>query len=161
MKRFHAAVARMSLFFVVFCLIPVLSCPALAAEYVSIKSNGVNVRSGPSTDNPVRWEVFQDFPLQVLERQNDWAHCLDFEGDKGWVYEPLLSAKKTVIVKKDKVNLRNSPATDDNAQIVALVKYGVVFDILAKDGDWLKVRHNDTTEGWIHKDMVWPSDPLD
>jgi SH3-like domain-containing protein len=143
------------------CLLTVIARPALAAEYVSIKNNGVNVRSGPSTNNPIRWEVFEGFPLQILEKKDGWAHCLDFEGDKGWIYESLLSNTKTVIVKKDKVNLRDKPSTGDDARVVALVKYGVVFDAVAKDGEWLKVRHSDGTEGWIHKGLVWPEDPLD
>jgi SH3-like domain-containing protein len=37
----------------------------------------------------------------------------------------------------------------------------VVFTPLEKKGDWLKVRHPDGTNGWINKDLVWPSDPLD
>ncbi|MDF1577854.1 MAG: SH3 domain-containing protein [Desulfobulbales bacterium] len=162
MNRSHPALARMfvSLSAAV-CLLLVFTGSPLAAEYVSINNNGVNVRSGPSTEEQVRWEVFKDFPIQVLKRENDWAYCLDFEGDKGWIYGSLLSDKKTVIVKKDKVNLRDAPDTGDNAQVVALVKYGVVFDFLAKDGEWLKVKHNDGTEGWIHQDMVWPGDPLD
>ncbi|MFN2365986.1 MAG: SH3 domain-containing protein [Desulfurivibrionaceae bacterium] len=161
MNRSHPAVAKMSISFLAVCLFLIFTGSALAAEYVSIKNNGVNVRSGPSTKDQVRWEVFKDFPLQVLERQGDWAHCLDFEGDKGWIYGSLLSDKKTVIVKKNKVNLRDAPSTGDNAQVVAQVKYGVVFDVLAKDGEWLKVSHKDGTNGWIHRDMVWPADPLD
>jgi SH3-like domain-containing protein len=132
-----------------------------AAEYASVKKNGVNIRSGPSTDDEVRWEIFKDFPLEILQRENDWVNCLDFEGDKGWVYGDLLSAKKTAIVKKEKINLRNIPETGDNSRIIALIKYGVVFDVITKKDDWLEVRHEDGTQGWVHKDLVWPSDPLD
>ena len=161
MNRSHPAIARMTAVFLGFCLSLVFIGSPLAAEYASVNSNGVNVRCGPSTNDQVRWEVFKDFPLEVLKRENGWVNCRDFEGDQGWVYEQLLSNKKTVIVRKSKVNLREEPTTDENAKIVALVKYGVVFDAIAKDGDWLKVKHADGTEGWIHKDLVWPSDPLD
>ena len=132
-----------------------------AAEYASIKKDGVNVRSGPSTDNDVRWEVFKDFPLEILKRDGDWANCRDYEGDSGWIHKDLLSKNKTVIVKKKKVNLRNVPSTGSNSKIIAIVKYGVVFDVLDKKGDWLKVKHDDGTKGWIYNTLIWPADPLD
>ncbi len=132
-----------------------------AAEYASIKKDGVNVRSGPSTDNVVRWEVFKDFPLEILKRDGEWVNCRDYEGDSGWVHKDLLSKNKTVIVKKKKVNLRNIPSTGNNSKIIAIVKYGVVFDVLDKKGDWLKVKHDDGTRGWIYNTLIWPADPLD
>ena len=161
MNSSHPAITRMTIAGLAFCLSLVFASSSLAAEYVSIKKNGVNVRSGPSTEEQVRWEVFKAFPLKVLKREKDWANCLDFEGDKGWVHENLLSNKKTVIVKKKKINLRDSPSTANDSRIIAVVKYGVVFKAIAKKGDWLKVRHQDTTEGWVHRDLIWPSDPLD
>ncbi|MEN8136535.1 MAG: SH3 domain-containing protein [Thermodesulfobacteriota bacterium] len=161
MNSSHPAISRITIAGFAVCLLFVFASSALAAEYVSIKKNGVNVRSGPSTKEQVRWEVFKTFPLKVLKREKDWVNCLDFEGDKGWVHENLLSNKKTVIVKKKKINLRDSPSTADDSRIIAVVKYGVVFKAIAKKRDWLKVRHQDTTEGWVHKDLIWPSDPLD
>lgn len=162
MKSFHLSHTRTVLSCLTLCLFLTFTSSALAADqYVSIKNNGVNVRSGPSTDAPISWEVFKGFPLKVLKKENNWANCLDFEGDTGWVHEDLLTAQKTVIVKKKKINLRDDPETGNDSLVIALVKYGVVFDVIAKKGDWLKVRHEDSTEGWVHKDLVWPSDPLD
>lgn len=161
MNSFHPAITRMTITGFIFCLALTFTSVSLAAEYVSVKNNGVNVRSGPSTDEQVRWEVFKAFPLEVLKREKDWVNCLDFEGDKGWIHENLLVNKKMVIVKKKKINLRDSPSTANDSRIIALVKYGVVFEAIAKKEEWLKVRHEDTTEGWLHKDLVWPSDPLD
>ncbi len=144
----------------VICLTLFFSTMALAAEYVSVQKDGVNVRSGPSTNDEVRWEVFKNFPLEVVKRQGDWAQVTDFEGDTGWIYSSLLSPDKSVIVRKAKVNLRDQPNTDKDTRVIAIVKYGVVFTPIEKKGDWLKVRHADGTEGWISKDLVWPSDPL-
>ena len=144
----------------VICLALLLATTAMAAEYVSVLKDGVNVRSGPSTTDVVRWEVFKSFPLQVVKRQGDWAQVTDFEGDTGWIYSSLLSPDKSVIVSKPKVNLRDRPSTDKGTRVIAIVKYGVVFTPLEKKGEWLKVRHADGTEGWISKDLVWPSDPL-
>jgi len=141
----------------VLCLTLGLSVSARAGSYVSVKKDGVNIRSGPSTKSEVTWEVFKGFPLKVLTRKGKWARTVDFEGDRGWIYAPLLSNKKMVIVKVKNANLRVGP--DTKYEIAATAKYGVVFSPVDRKKDWLKVKHNDGTTGWIHKDLVWPSNP--
>ncbi|MGV1099611.1 SH3 domain-containing protein [Thiovibrio sp. JS02] len=129
--------------------------PAFAAEYVSVLKDGVNVRSGPDTNKEVLWELFKGFPLQVVSRKGKWAQVVDFEGDKGWVFAPLLAKEKTLVVKSDTVNMRVGPGL--NYEIVATVKYGVVFTPLEKDGEWVKVQHEDGTSGWISAKLLWPN----
>ncbi len=127
---------------------------ASAAEYVCINKDGVNIRSGPSTTSEILWEVFKDFPLEVLQRKGQWVQTVDFEGDKGWIYGPLLDKRKMVIVKANAANLRIGAGT--NYEIVATVKYGVVFTPLEEKGDWIKVKHQDGTTGWLYKKLLWP-----
>lgn len=134
---------------------------AITGKYVSVAKDGVNVRATPSTDAESRWEIFDQFPLLVKKRQGDWLQVTDFEGDTGWIHESLVSAGKTVIACKKRINLRQDPNADQNNPIIANVKYGVIFTPLEKNGDWLKVRYDEKTEGWLKKDLVWPSDPLD
>lgn len=133
--------------------------PSFAADYVSVNKDGANVRSGPDIKKDLLWEVFKDFPLQVISRQKEWMQIKDFEGDQGWIFANLVSSKeKRVIVKANSVNMRSEPSKD--AKSVATVKYGVVFTPLEKKGDWLKVKHEDGTTGWISKTLVWPPDIL-
>jgi SH3-like domain-containing protein len=130
------------------------SASSFAAEYVSVNKDGVNLRSGPGTNHEILWEVFTGFPLQVIGRQGDWLHTVDFEGDKGWVHSPLVNSGKTVIVKVKLGNMRQGPGT--NYETVARVKYGVVFQPDTRQGDWVKVRHRDGTVGWLHNELIWP-----
>ena len=132
-----------------------LSAAGLAAEYVSVKKDGVNIRSGPDTKYNVVWQVFESFPLEVLKREGKWANVVDFEGDKGWIYETLISSKKTVIVSVDTANMRAGASTDD--ALVATVKKGVVFDVLEIKGDWMKLRYKNEITGWMHNSLIWPS----
>lgn len=152
----HALKAKLLAGTITAMAIMLLAASAVAAEYVSILKDGVNIRSGPTTKDEVLWEVFQDFPLKVLKKNGQWTQTQDFEGDKGWVYSSLLSSKKTVIVKVDTANMRVGPGT--NYEVMATVKYGVVFSISKVDGDWIKVSHADGTKGWLYKDLVWPDD---
>jgi SH3-like domain-containing protein len=129
-----------------------------AADYVSVKKDAVNIRSGPNTNTKVIWQVFEGFPLEVIKREGKWANVVDFEGDKGWIYETLISSKKTVIVNVETANLRSGSSTTDT--IVATVKKGVVFEPLEMKGDWMKIRYKDEITGWMHNSLLWPKKPM-
>ena len=133
-----------------------LVVPTLAAaEYVSVQREKVNIRSGPGTDHEILWEVFRGFPLQVTERRGEWARIVDFEGDRGWIYTPLISKTKSMIVKVNTANMRVGPGT--NYEVMATVRYGVVFEPVERRRDWIKVQHADGTTGWISDQLLWPT----
>ena len=157
MKFLHTRLAKTGTGLAVLMFTACFAVSTFAAEFVSVKKDGVNIRSGPGTEQEVLWEVFKDFPLQVLKRKAKWAQVSDFEGDKGWIYSQLLSQQKTVIVKVKTANMRIGPGK--NYEIVATVKYGVVFKPEEKEGEWLKVVHADGTSGWIYNTLLWPSNP--
>ncbi|MDD3619920.1 MAG: SH3 domain-containing protein, partial [Desulfobulbaceae bacterium] len=71
---------------------------AAAQEYVSISKDGVNLRSGPDTKSSVVYELPQGYPLKVMSKQGDWLKVSDFENDQGWVYAPLVTNARYVIV---------------------------------------------------------------
>ena len=156
MKQITSKQIRFGLQAVAFLVTLGIALSAGAAEYVIANKDGVNIRSAPNTKAEILWEVFKNFPLQVLKREGQWTQAVDFEGDKGWIYDPLLSKEKMVIVKVDAANMRIGAGT--NYEIVATVKYGVVFKPLEKDGEWVKVQHKDGTTGWLHETLIWPND---
>lgn len=128
---------------------------AHAAEYASIAKNGANIRSGPSADYEILWEVGRGYPVAILQQQDRWSQIVDFEGAKGWILTALLSDQKTVIVKGKDINLRVGPGV--NYEPVAVVKYGVIFTPLEREGEWVKVKHADGTVGWLKDGLIWPS----
>lgn len=125
-----------------------------AAEYVTVVKDGVNVRSSPSLNSEVHWEVFKNFPLKVIARKGEWVNTEDFEGDTGWIYAPLLQKDRQVIVKVKKANVRVGPGK--NYEISATALYGVVFTPGRQDGKWVQVTHMDGTKGWLHESLLWP-----
>ena len=135
--------------------IVLFSSTALAAEYVSVSKDGINVRAQSGTSSEILWEAFKGYPLMVLQRHDKWLQIQDFEGDKGWIYAPLVSKQNTLITKVKLANLRGGPGT--NYEILSTVKYGVVFKPESKDDKWFKVSYEDGTVGWLHEDLVWPN----
>lgn len=124
------------------------------AERMSVTAGKANIRSGPGTDKyQVLWEIGRYHPVEVLRKQDGWVFFRDFEGDEGWIYEPLLGNEKTVITRTDMVNIRSGPGTQN--AIVFKAEKGVPFRVLQRKGDWLQIESRDGDKGWIHKKLVW------
>src|SRR6185312_17083747 len=68
-------------------------------RYVSLKSDRVNVRSGPNKDQDVRWVYTRvGMPVEITAEFENWRRIRDWEGAEGWVYHSLLSGKRTAVV---------------------------------------------------------------
>lgn len=132
-----------------------LSAAASSAEYVNVIKDGVNVRTGPGTSNPVYMELFAGYPLKVLEKKDNWLKITDFEEDSGWIYAPLTQECDTVIVDaSSKANMRSGPTTEDG--VIATVERGVVLELVTRKNKWVEVKHSSGTQGWIYAPLVWP-----
>src|SRR5262245_50012280 len=68
-------------------------------RFVSLKSDKVNVRKGPSTDQSIVW-VFSraGLPVEVIAESDNWRRVRDSEGADGWVWHSLLSGRRTVLI---------------------------------------------------------------
>lgn len=132
-----------------------LSSNVIAAEFVSVKKDNVNVRTGPGTDNPVSMELFEGYPLKIVKKQGEWFKVSDFENDTGWIHKNLVTKGDTVIINaKKSVNMRSGPSTKDS--VVADIERGVVLTKISRKGKWTQVRHSSGTVGWVYNPLLWP-----
>ncbi len=150
-RSIHAIIVTISLFFL-------STFSAHANEIVSVKKDNVNVRTGPSTDNPVFMELFKGYPLKVIGKKGEWLKVSDFEKDTGWIHSALVEKGNTVIVNAtNHVNLRSEPSTKKGKDsVVTGVERGVVLTKVTRQGNWYKVRHSSGYEGWINRNYLWP-----
>ena len=138
----------------VFLLVLMTAATVAASENrLSVKVPLANIRSGPGTDHNVLWKVEKFHPVKVIETRGKWCRFVDFEGDRGWLYRPLLAETETVIVKKNICNVRSGPGTQHD--IVFKTEKGVPYKVLKHEGDWIRILHVDGDTGWIHKSLVW------
>lgn len=56
---------------------------------ITAKSN-CNVRSGPGPENPIVFTVERGVPFKVLNKKGNWLEVEHGDGDKGWIYRPLV-----------------------------------------------------------------------
>ena len=137
----------------IFFLLIMLLAGAASAERLAVSAPVANIRSGPGTNHNVLWKVEKYFPLQVIEKAGQWYHFKDFEGDRGWVHQSLVSKISAVITKNDTCNIRSGPATSN--KIIFTVEKGIPFRVLKREGSWIYIEHADGDKGWIHKSLVW------
>src|SRR3954462_376898 len=68
-------------------------------RYVSLKSDHVNVRAGPTKDNDAAWVYTRSgLPVEITAEFENWRRVRDSEGAEGWVYHSLLSGRRTAVV---------------------------------------------------------------
>src|SRR4051794_10359129 len=64
-------------------------------RYVSLKSDHVNVRAGPTKDNDIAWIYTRSgLPVEITAEFENWRRVRDSEGAEGWVYHSLLSGRR-------------------------------------------------------------------
>src|SRR5437870_12954646 len=98
-------------------------------RYVSLKSDHVNVRAGPTKDNDVAWVYTRaGLPVEITAEFENWRRVRDSEGSEGWVYHSMLSGRRTAVVTmKSKDDLAPIyDRADPASAIAAKLQAGVV-----------------------------------
>ena len=111
-------------------------------RYVSLKSDHVNVRAGPTKDNDVAWVYTRSgLPVEITAEFENWRRVRDSEGAEGWVYHSLLSGRRTaVITMKSKDDLAPLYDRADPASAVAArLQAGVVAQVKHCAAGWCHV----------------------
>jgi SH3-like domain-containing protein len=122
-------------------------------RFASLRSDEVNVRTGPGTRYPVDW-VFKRkaMPVEIVAEYENWRKIRDWQGASGWVHQSLLSGKRSFIVSSKAASVHKTPAT--SAEIVARLEPEVMGEIRSCTGDWCRVRVSSVT-GWIQRTGMW------
>jgi SH3-like domain-containing protein len=126
-------------------------------RYVSLKSDHVNVRAGPTKDNDVAWVYTRSgLPVEITAEFENWRRVRDSEGAEGWVYHSLLSGRRTAVVTmkhKDELAPIYDRADPDSA-VAAKLQAGVVTTVKKCTTSWCHVTGNGF-DGWIQQERLW------
>lgn len=126
-------------------------------RYVSLKSDHVNVRSGPTKDNDVAWVYTRSsLPVEITAEFENWRRIRDSEGAEGWVYHSLLSGRRTAVVTakvKDSLTPLHDSA-DATSAVAARLEAGVVTSVRRCANGWCRVTGSGF-DGWIEQQRLW------
>src|SRR5690242_17487138 len=126
-------------------------------RYVSLKSDHVNVRAGPTKDNDVAWVYTRSgLPVEITAEFENWRRVRDSEGAEGWVYHSLLSGRRTAVItmktRDDLASLYERP--DSTARVAARLQAGVVAQVKKCAAGWCRVTGTGF-DGWIEQQRLW------
>ncbi|HEX2655703.1 MAG TPA: SH3 domain-containing protein [Xanthobacteraceae bacterium] len=137
-------------------------------RFVSLKSDRVNVRGGPSKDHEVTWVYTRaTLPVEVTAEFENWRRIRDWEGAEGWVYHSLLSGRRTALVapmaKSKDEPLAIYDGANPHARVVARLQPGVLGTVKRCASSWCRVT-GEGFDGWIEQDRLWgvyPNEKVD
>ena len=123
------------------------------AHFASLRSDKVNLRTGPSADFPIEWVFLRKgLPVEILAAFDTWRKIRDSDGTVGWVHQGMLSSHRSVLVTGAVRPLRQDPKPD--AGVVAELEPGVVAHLSRCDPDWCEVKAHGY-RGWLERDQIW------
>lgn len=123
------------------------------AERWTVSVDKCNVRSGPGENFDVIWQVEKYYPIDIIESKGKWRFFRDAEGDEGWIHADLIEKVKSVVIKKDRCNIRSGPGPKFNITFVA--EKGIPFKVVDRKKQWIQIEHADGDKGWVHESLVW------
>lgn len=131
-------------------------------RFVSLKSDRVNMRSGPGTEYPTGWVYRRaGLPLEVVKEFEGWRQVRDADGATGWVFQSFLSGRRTGLVlpwerKQDAPPPLVPIVANDSTSsaVVARVEAGVIANLHSCDGRWCRVSVDRYT-GYIEQKKLW------
>jgi SH3-like domain-containing protein len=133
-------------------------------RYVSLKTDRVNLREGPSKEHRTAW-VFQraGLPVEIVAEFETWRRIRDAEGTEGWVLHSLLSGRRTALVmpwaKGEVEPITLFERAGDRAEVVARLQPGVIANVKQCGGAWCRILvpqpAGSDLDGYIHQDRLW------
>jgi SH3-like domain-containing protein len=133
-------------------------------RYVSLKTDRVNLREGPSKDHRTAW-VFQraGLPVEITAEYETWRRIRDAEGTEGWVLHSLLSGRRTVLItprnRGEEAPLPLLERADERAEVVAKLQPGVIANVKSCSGAWCRVivvlPGAPDVDGFIRQERLW------
>jgi SH3-like domain-containing protein len=132
-------------------------------RFASLRSNEVNMRTGPGTRYPIEWVFMREgLPVEIIAEYEIWRRVRDPDGAEGWVHKNALSGKRTAIVTgnlRDLLESSDAPTTTRApATIVAHLEPGAVGQILSCTKEWCRLKF-EGIKGYLTKSDFWGVEP--
>ena len=122
-------------------------------NFLSLKNEEVNLRTGPSFNHPIKLIYNKKYlPVIILDKFEAWREIKDFENNSGWIHVSQLSKKKSAInIKKNSILYKSSTIY---SQPIAKLKIGRLVLVNKCKKNWCKISSG-KFDGWIFKNSLW------
>ena len=125
--------------------------------------NSVNIRSEADEDSDIVGKMYKDCAGKIVEEGDDWTK-LETGDVTGWVNNDYLCfgeeaktlAKQTgslvATVNTETLRIRSEESVD--SEVYGLLAQGEKIEAVEEDGEWVKVRYSDDTQGYVSAEYV-------
>lgn len=122
-----------------------------------IKTDGLNIRSEPSTQSAVLGSLSEGQQVDVLATRGAWLN-ISYNGTEGWVhsdYATIASSggqgvntpKTGATIKVSGLNVRSEPSL--NGKVLEQLPAGTTVKIISEKNNWCEIEYGDGETGWI------------
>ncbi|MEX0808477.1 MAG: SH3 domain-containing protein [Dongiaceae bacterium] len=125
-------------------------------RFVSLRSNEVNLRTGPGLTHPIEW-VYQrkGLPVLVIGEFDTWRQIRDYEGTEGWVHQSMIDGERSFMVIDAQRAAHLTPQPE--AKVAVRMDPGVIGQLLECDAtNWCLVSVQGY-RGWVERGEIWGS----
>ena len=123
-------------------------------RFVSLKSDDVNLRVGPSINYPIELKYIQkNYPIEIIDEFDVWRKTKDHEGNIGWLHKSLIKGDRYILLGvkiSSDINIYNRP----NGKLIGLIKKNNILKLNECLKNWCNVKNEDI-KGWISKKNIW------
>lgn len=125
--------------------------------------NSVNIRSEADEESDIVGKLYKDCAGTILDKGDSWTK-LETGGVTGWVSNDYLCfgeeakklAKQTgslvATVNTETLRIRSEESVDSS--VYGLLAEGEKIEAIEEDGEWVKVRYSDDTQGYVSAEFV-------
>ena len=117
--------------------------------YLTLRSDEVNLRRGPSLEHPIKLVYKKRFlPVLIIDKSYNFKKIIDHENNSGWIHTSKLSKKKAALNSKDKSIVFKRPTFYSNP--IAVLEKGRLCLVKKCKNNWCKIKTGNYI-GWIKK----------
>jgi len=117
--------------------------------YLTLRSDKVNLRGGPSLEHPIKLVYKKRFlPVLIIDKSYNFKKIIDHENNSGWIHVSQLSKKKAALNDRENSVIFQKPSK--YSKPLALVERGRLFLVKKCKHNWCKIKTENYT-GWIMK----------
>tara|TARA_Y100000817_G_C16508498_1_gene390059 strand:- start:142 stop:591 length:450 start_codon:yes stop_codon:yes gene_type:complete len=121
-------------------------------KFLMLKNNKVNVRYGPSLDDPIKYIYKKIYlPVQVIDKKENFRRIIDYQKNSGWIHWTQLIKSKSVITTSSKILFKKPTKY---SKPLARIEKGRLLIVKKCEKNWCNIQ-TDQFSGWINKTNIW------
>jgi len=122
-------------------------------RFVTLKTNRVNMRTGPGKNYPIQWQYQRrSLPVKVVGEFDVWRKVTDHDGITGWMHVSTLSLRRVVMILDTtaKIHAENDSASKTRA----VAEKGVLAELDYCEPEWCRLEAEGIV-GWVQRKSLW------